>query len=157
MLTLATLLAAVPAVVLSAEHAAMTRVAVGDPFPAVEGRSPEGIVSLATLRGEKATVVAAPGGPPWMDAMMSGDLATDFAPKYTSRGVRIVVLGGAAGAEGVTPLALPAGRVTELLGEGRMPRVYVLDGQGRVVWFDLEYTLSTHRELHQALDTLVGG
>ena len=47
----------------------------------------------------------------------------------------------------------------ELIGmEGmvRMPRVYVLDADGKIVWFDIEYSQSTQRELKQAIEALTG-
>jgi hypothetical protein len=30
----------------------------------------------------------------------------------------------------------------------------VLDPSGKIVWFDIEYSMATRRELHQALRTL---
>lgn len=147
MLSLAKLLVAIPAVVLSAEHQAMTRVAVGEAFPAIEG--------VAEARGPKATVVAVPGGLKWMDAMLAGDLRDDFAPKYTDKGVSLVALGASEMGEQVKSIDADTARLTKALGNGRGPRVYVLDSTGKIVWFDLEYTLSTHRELHAALDELV--
>lgn len=147
MLSAALLLVAIPAVLLSDEHKAMCRVAVGDAFPAVEG--------LAEARGAKATVVGVPGGGvAWMDAMLAGDLKDDFAPKYAAKGVKLVTLAGPSLGEKVTSLSIDRAKLAESLGEGRGPRVYVLDPEGKVVWFDLEYTLSTHRELHAALDEL---
>lgn len=146
MLSAALLLVAIPAVLLSDEHKAMSRVAVGESFPEVAG--------LADARGAKATVVAVPGGPEWMNAMFTGDLRDDFAPKYAAKGVKLVTLVGPALGEQVKSLGIDRAELAETLGEGRGPRVYVLDPAGKVVWFDLEYTLSTHRELHASLDEL---
>lgn len=152
MLTLAKLLVAFPAVVLSTEHQAMTRVAVGEAFPTITG--------VAEARGTKATVVAVPGGLKWMDAMLAGDLQDDFAPRYADKGVNLVALGGsemgdAEMGDQVKAIDAAKEQLAEKLGKGRGPRVYVLDSAGKVVWFDLEYTLSTHRELHAALDELI--
>jgi hypothetical protein len=33
----------------------------------------------------------------------------------------------------------------------------VLDPTGKIVWFDIEYSLATRRELHQALEVITGG
>lgn len=155
MLSLTTLLIAIPAVILSAEHEAMCRVAVGDPFPAIEGKADDGQkVLLEAKQGSKATVVATPGGAVWMDQMLAKDLRDDFSPKYTEKGVSFVTLDTAAPGEGVTALQVGRAKVAEVLGPGRGPRVYLLDSAGKIVWFDIEYTLSTHRELHQALDEL---
>ena len=148
MLKAALLLLAIPAVILSADHKAMTRVAVGEAFPSIEG--------LSDKQGAKATVVAAPGGPPWMNEMFAGDLKDDFAPKYAEAGVKFVTLTGPQLGDKVASLAIDKTKLNATLGEGRGPRIYVLDASGKVVWFDIEYSLSTHRELHAALDELTG-
>lgn len=156
MLSLAALLIAIPAVVLSSEHEAMCQVGVGDAFPALEGQSADGgATAVASLLGEKATVVATPGGLDWMREMLANDLRDDFAPKYGDRGVRFVAISGKP-SDGVQALAIDPTKLADALGKGQGPRVYVLDPAGKILWFDLEYTLSTHRELHAALDELVG-
>ena len=126
----------------------MTRVAVGDAFPEIAG--------LADKRGDKVTIVAVPGGPEWMNEMFTGDLKDDFAPAYADKGVKFVTLTGPALGDKVASLSIDKAKLNETLGEGRGPRVYVLDASGKVAWFDIEYSLSTHRELHAALDELVG-
>jgi hypothetical protein len=148
MLKAALLLVAIPAVILSGDHQAMTRVAVGEAFPEIAG--------LADKQGAKATIVAVPGGPEWMNAMFTGDLKDDFAPKYADAGVKFVTLAGPALGDKVASLSIDKAKLNETLGEGRGPRVYVLDASGKVAWFDIEYSLSTHRDLHAALDELVG-
>lgn len=144
----AVLLLAIPAVILSADHKAMTRVAVGDAFPEIAG--------LADKQGAKATVVAVPGGPAWMNAMFAGDLKDDFAPRYADKGVTLVTLAGPALGDKVTSLSIDKAKLADALGEGRGPRVYVLDAAGKIAWFDIEYSMSTHRELHAALGELTG-
>lgn len=146
MLSATLLLLSIPAVVLSGDHQAMCRVAVGDAFPEVAG--------LADKQGPKATVVAVPGGPKWMNDMFTGDLKDDFAPKYVDQGVKLVTLSGPALGDNVASLQINRDKLNSALGVGRGPRVYVLDSSGKIVWFDIEYTLSTHRELHAALDEL---
>jgi len=42
------------------------------------------------------------------------------------------------------------------IGENALPRVYVLDAQRRIAWFDIEYSESTRRELQQTLTALAG-
>jgi hypothetical protein len=148
MLKAALLLLAIPAVILSADHKTMTRVAVGEAFPSIEG--------VAANQGAKATIVAVPGGPEWMNEMFTGDLKDDFAPKYADAGVKFVTLAGPALGDKVASLSIDKAKLNETLGEGRGPRVYVLDASGKVAWFDIEYSLSTHRDLHAALDELVG-
>ncbi|MEO0530311.1 MAG: hypothetical protein AAF266_06995 [Planctomycetota bacterium] len=149
MITVAALLFAIPTVTLSEAHQAMAVVGVGDAFPAA-------IEGVRDYVGSKATVVALPGGPEWMSKMMAGDLTDDFAPKYSDKGVSLMTLAGDDLGNGVRSLNVSKAKLAEALGQGRGPRVYVLDAAGKIVWFDLEYTLSTHRELHAALDELIG-
>ena len=148
MLKAALLLLAIPAVILSADHKAMTQVAVGDAFPSLEG--------VADNQGAKATVIGVPGGPEWMNEMFTGDIKDDFAPKYADAGVKCVTLAGPRLGDNVASLSIAPTKLSNTLGEGRGPRVYVLDADGKVAWFDIEYSLSTHRELHAALDELTG-
>ena len=42
------------------------------------------------------------------------------------------------------------------IGAAALPRVYVLDTDGKIVWFDIEYSEATRRELRQTLDVLTG-
>jgi len=49
------------------------------------------------------------------------------------------------------------GKAFALVGSGRFPRTYVLDPTGKIVWFDIEYSLATRRELHQALEAITRG
>ena len=37
-----------------------------------------------------------------------------------------------------------------------LPRIYVLDAQRRIAWFDIEYSEATRRELQQTLAALAG-
>jgi hypothetical protein len=48
------------------------------------------------------------------------------------------------------------GRAFAEVGSEKLPRTYLVDAQGKILWFDIEYSLSTRRELHQALRAVVG-
>ena len=37
-----------------------------------------------------------------------------------------------------------------------LPRVYLLDAAGKIIWFDTQYTQSTRRNLMQAVKVLYG-
>jgi hypothetical protein len=56
----------------------------------------------------------------------------------------------------LTTLLDPEGKAFAQVGSEKLPRVFVLDGAGKIVWFDLEYSHSTRRELKQAVQKLVG-
>jgi hypothetical protein len=91
-----------------------------------------------------------------MNDMLVGDLKEDFAPGYADAGVKFVTLAGPALGNKFASLSIDKAKLAQTLGEGRGPRVYVLDASGKVAWFDIEYSLSTHRELHAALGELTG-
>jgi hypothetical protein len=48
----------------------------------------------------------------------------------------------------------PEGEYFAQLGAGRLPRIYVLDATGKIVWMDIEYSQATRRELRQTLQAL---
>ena len=48
------------------------------------------------------------------------------------------------------------GKAFAQIGSEKMPRTFLLDPQGKILWFDIEYSLSTRRELHQALRSVTG-
>ena len=43
------------------------------------------------------------------------------------------------------------GKAFAQVGSRHLPRTFVLDPSGKIVWFDIEYSLATRRELQQAL------
>ena len=48
------------------------------------------------------------------------------------------------------------GKALAQVGSVALPRLYVLDPAGKIVWFDIEYSESTRRELAQTLTVLTG-
>ena len=42
------------------------------------------------------------------------------------------------------------------VGSQKLPRTYLLDPTGKILWFDIEYSLGTRRELNQALRAVAG-
>lgn len=160
MTSLAVLLLAIPAVVFSEEHQAMVKTAVGEAMPQIELFDATGRRQpLPELRGEKATVVAVIGGPVWMTETMLNDLRTEIATGYSAKGVRVVAVSLASASplgQGVVSVRANRPDAAKLLGEGRMPRVYVLDASGAIAWLDIEYSVSTRRELIETLDELTG-
>jgi hypothetical protein len=43
------------------------------------------------------------------------------------------------------------GTAFESVATSKLPRTYLLDAEGKILWFDIEFSLSTARELHNAL------
>jgi peroxiredoxin len=154
--------ATVPPVELSSEHAQLVRLKVGDSLPDVELPKTDGAnAKLASLYGKAATVVVFWKGDRQMALDELADLGPDVVDKFGSRGVAVigVAVEPAASAQAAAqqaevkfPQFVDAdGKAFEQVGSQMLPWTFVLDANGKIVWFDLEYSLSTRRELQQAL------
>jgi peroxiredoxin len=158
----------VPQVLLSAEHAAMCKVKVGDAFPSIELPQIAGApVQLSSLAGQKATVILlwTPGH--WMSRTALADIAKDVGAQAGNSGIGLVGVvesKNAADAQAemakygaIFPQLLDADGVAfDQVGSIALPRVYVLDAQQKIVWFDIEYSEATRRELHETLNVIAG-
>ena len=156
----------VPAVQLSTAHAALCRVGVGDEMPAPRLPDLDGKECDPTeLIGAKATVVVLWLGNRPMTQTLLADLGPDVVGPYGKKGVAVigVAIGQdatttrkqLAAAEATYPVLLdPDGAAFALVGEKMLPRIYVLDAEGRIVWFDVEYSRATRRELRQTLQAM---
>jgi len=158
--------AEMPRVALSEQHRAMCRVGVGDVLPEMVLATPNGDEQkLAPLLGKEATVVvffqAGEGDDKlgWMAKSLLADLGPDVAERFGKRGVSTIAIsvgGQAKPSKEYLSLGDPQGKAMAKVGEGKLPRVYVVDAKGKILWFDIEYSHSTRRELRQSLASLVG-
>jgi peroxiredoxin len=149
----------VPPVLLSSGHAKLCKTKVGDEFPAIQLPAVSG-GSAEFAYGPKATVVVF-----WTtDRWMSGTALRDLAA-ISADGVSIVGVAVGAKADAASNMIAKSGaKFTQLLdasgaafaqvGQGALPRVYVLDPQHHIAWFDIEYSEATRRELNQAIAAL---
>lgn len=156
----------VPPVFLSGGHAQRCRVLVGDEFPTIElPQIDAGPTRLSTFAGQKATVVLFWTPDQWMSRVALTDMAKDVAAeaRHASVGVIGVVEGATANeaqaamekAAATFPQLLDAdGVALDQVGTGTSPRVYVVDRNNRIAWFDMEYSEATRRELQQTLSAL---
>jgi len=158
----------VPQVVLTAGHAALCRVRVGDTMPAIrlpdlDGQERE----LASLYGENLTVVCFWKGDRALARAELADLGPDVVADFSRRGVAVVGIAVQEPADQVRRLAAENGtEFPNLLdsdgsafaqtGAEKLPRTYLLDSSGTVLWFDIEYSRSTHRELLHSIRALLG-
>jgi len=157
--------AEIPPVRLSKGHEALCKVKVGDTMPDVTlppltGGAP---VKLSSLFGKKATVVVFWSPDRRMAREQLADLGPDVVAPFGEAGVAVV--GIAVGAPAAMlkaatrefPNLLDAdGKAFAQVGSEKLPRTYLLDPQGKILWFDIEYSLGTRRELHQALRAVAG-
>lgn len=159
-----------PPVLLSASFAKECRVAVGDAFPTIElpalGEAAEP-AGLDRFAGKQATVVLFWSPESWMSRVAVRDFALDLAPTAAANGLGVVGIAVGPDAEAIQAVADTAearfpqlhdadGAALGQVGVSRMPRVYVLDAERNIVWFDVEYSETTRRELRQTLEALAG-
>jgi peroxiredoxin len=151
----------VPSVVLSAGHTKLCKVAVGDAIPTLELPRQDGAAtSLDSLAGAKATVVVIWSPDRWMAASALEEAARIAAVE----GVAVVGVAVGVQPDAVASFSPATGQFPQLIdsqgatlaavGEGALPRVYVLDAQRRIAWFDIEFSEATRRELQQAVAAL---
>jgi peroxiredoxin len=153
-----------PKVQLSKREQALCKVKVGDAMPEAELPKVDGgeKVKLAGLLGKKATVVVFWKGDRRMAREQLADLPVDVIEPFGKKEVAVVGIAvneTEAGANQAltkadakfTNLLDADGKVFEKVGSERLPRTYVLDPKGNIVWFDIEYSLTTRRELHDVM------
>jgi peroxiredoxin len=152
-----------PEVVLSQHHAQTCLVGVGDEFPSLVLPDLEGIPrELAQLRGDRMTILVFWTAQGLYAREQFSRIMHECHDRYAKLGVRVVainvgdspqVVEELAAKHGVTiPCLLDAdGQAFRQAATGLLPRTYLLDAAGKIVWFDLEYSRSQRRELHNAV------
>jgi peroxiredoxin len=161
--------ATIPKVMMSKADEALCHVKVGAAVPAISLPKVDGgsESKLADLYGKKATVVVFWKSDRRMAREQLADLGPDVVERFEKAGVAVVGIAVNATAESAQaalkkagasfPNLLDAdGKAFAKLGSGKLPRTYVLDLKGKIVWFDIEYSLATRRELHQTLRAVTG-
>jgi len=156
-------------VLLTKQEQTLCRVNVGDRMPAIAlpqlGGSRE--AKLSDLLGKKATVVIFWKTDRRMTQQQLGDMGRELVEPFGSRGVAVVgiaVKENEADAQAALkklqvtwPNLLDVkGEVFARVGGEKLPRTYLLDSQGKILWFDLEYSMGTRRDLMQALRAVAG-
>lgn len=156
--------AKIPKVAFSKREEALCKVKVGDAMPAIAlpQIGGNGAAKLGDLFGKKATVVVFWKSDRRMALEELADLGPDVVATFGKEGVSVVGIAvneAAATAPNVLkkagasfPNLLDAdGKAFAQVGSERLPRTYLLDPSGKILWFDIEYSHATRRELHQAL------
>ncbi|MBX7167035.1 MAG: redoxin domain-containing protein [Pirellulales bacterium] len=160
---------AMPAVEMTEAQAATCVVKVGDTFPQISAATFSGEAKqLAELLGPRLTVVAfwnASNPYAVWELKRVGEL---IAMPLTDAGVSVVAINcgdpaelaqqtAAASPEKVVQLIDPQRAAFAQVATARLPRVYLLDASGKVLWFDLEYSQETERSLMQAVHFALQG
>lgn len=152
-----------PKVSLTEQHAATCKVGVGDAFPDLQLSDLRGDKqSLATLLGDKLTLVVFWNGTQPTALEELSDLARYHQPRFGDEGLSIVAVNTGDNPRLVDELAHQAGASFPVLSDAdgaaykqvataNIPRTYLLDPAGQVLWFDLEYSPTTRRDMVQAI------
>lgn len=147
-------------------------VLVGQDMPTAELSDTAGNQqTLSGLYGEKLTVLCfwSGGGPFGMlkAEEMLKDLQANYAEAYAEKGLKVVGVNKGDAADvvsqqmqefGVTfPMLLDLqGAFSEQVAEKFSQRVYLLDADGKVLWFDTEYSEPTREDLRLGVQVVLG-
>lgn len=155
----------VPPVLLSAEHAQICKLALGDQFPAIELPTLEGAATkVADLAKGKPTIVLFWTPDRWMSRAALADVNQTIANANGQEIAAVAIVEGAVN-DGVKQIIADSGakfpQLTDAdgaafaqVGEQALPRIFVLDKAGKVAWFDIEFSEASRREMQQALAAL---
>ena len=128
-------------------------------------------LSIRGQFGKKLTVLVLFHAGGVVESMRSkellGDLDRDILAAYGKKGVAVIAVDVRDRPEAVKslvqeapvgyPLLLdPEGAYFAKLATGVLPRLYVLDPAGKVLWFDLEYSTTTRHSLKQTILSVLG-
>jgi peroxiredoxin len=162
----------VPEVHLPEQLAKTTLVRVGNPMPDGELTTLDGKKEpLKSFFGDKLTVVFFWKGNDTYAQMAAVDalqyLEEEVVKRYGEKGLRAVAVNVGdtpeAARERVNEAKATFPSLLDLQGDyfakiatERLPRIYLLDGQGKVIWLDTEYSRATRQNLSQALRAELG-
>ena len=155
----------IPVVSLDAANATTCLVKVGDTFP--EGTLTDAAgkpIQVQSLLGKNLAVIYFwTNKDPYSVAGLE-DLGTLIPKELTDmEAVRVIAVNEGDSPEAVRPLLekTPSktlhlfdsdGAYFKKIATKNLPRVYLLDSDGKIVWFDIEYSRSMKRNLQQALE-----
>jgi peroxiredoxin len=161
-------------VALSNELSATCLVRVGDTMPDADLPDVAGKVqSLAGLSGKKLTVVCLWSVGTTHRSQLTAqatldDLMRDVAEPFKQKGVAVVAVDVGDAAAKVQSAVAEVGAAFPVLLDSqgkylakvakdrRMPRIFLLDAGGRVLWFDLEWSRQSRVDLVQSIRAALG-
>lgn len=159
--------AKIPRVLLSMREDGLCKLKVGGKLPAMELPKADGSgnTKLGDLFGKKATVVVFWKGDRRMAREQLADIGPDVIEPFSKEGVSVVGVAVNETPETATQTLSKAkakfvnlvdgdGKAFIQVGRDNLPRTFVLDSSGKIVWFDIAYSLATRRELNSTLRAL---
>jgi peroxiredoxin len=163
----------IPKVAMTEEIRSACLVHVGDVMPSAELQGIDGKPhALESLAGEKLTVVcfwaAASPRQRLATVAMLEELTQEVVEPFGNRGVRVAAVNvgdspanvreDVEKAKAAFPCLLDSkgDLFAKIAKDRRMPRIYLLDADGKILWFDVEYSRPTQESLTQALRVILG-
>lgn len=158
----------IPKVAMAETDLATCLVRVGDTMPDAELPDlADKKVSVRSLFGKKLTVLVFWTGKNLYAAQQLQDLEADVAKPYAEKGVALIGIDEGEDAKAAKDnletagatfrnLLDPGGAFLAKVAKGKLPRTYLIDAQGKILWFDIEYSRSTRRDLQQAIKVALG-
>ncbi len=156
-----------PRIALSEQHARACPIKLWQEFPNVTLTDQAGQQQeLHKLRGKFTLIVVWSASEPAAVEEL-GDLEAYAYQPYKNVGLNVIAVHTMAGRTKPPQEALQKFRPTftilhdtkgELwaaVGKESLPRTFLLDGDGKVIWFDIEYSRTTRRQLQQALQAVM--
>ena len=153
---------------MTAKLLATCLVRVGHQLPDQELSGVDRKVSLIrSLLGKRATIVLLWKADDAYSISALEDLQTDFAAPYGPTGLAVVGINVKDSPEAARKAVADSGsKYPGLLdGEGRyfaklategLPRLYLADAAGKILWFDIEYSSTMRRQLSEAVRAVLG-
>jgi peroxiredoxin len=153
-----------PLVVMSEAHAATCLVKVGDPLPELPLRDLEGgRQTISQFYGPKLTLVVFwTADKPFANEQFVR-LEREVNQPFHDRGLSVVAVNVGDPADQVRGLGqqceatFPSllddnGTALALVATGTLPRSYLLDSKGKILWLEIEYSQGARRELRNAIE-----
>ncbi len=152
-----------PRVFFTEQHANTCRVFVGDQFPGLELADLDGQSrNFGDLLGERLTIVAFWNSKLPTSVEELAGLQSRFLSEFGDQGVSIVAVNVGdepvvakelAKQSGATypQLADPDRQAFAKVATEKLPRTYLLDASGKILWFDIEYSRTTRQQLLSAI------
>ncbi|MCE9546406.1 MAG: redoxin domain-containing protein [Planctomycetia bacterium] len=150
-------------VLMSEQHRKSCRVFVGQELPQIELPDASGKkCKLADAYGKKLTVVMFCGGNLLTEQQELADLQPEIVGRFGDKGVSVIVVAVGQPQAAVESLAKRIGPKVPVFVDAKreaykqvatqyLPRTYLLDAAGKILWLDIEYTATTRRQLDEAI------
>ena len=152
-----------PRVSMSQLHASTCLVKTGDTMPGIELTDLDGVSrKLKDLSGSNLTVVVFWNTQFAFAREQFARLVHEVVDPFGPLGVNVVTINSGDDPEVVGAIAMASatklvnlidvdGIALALVSTEKLPRTYLLDASGTILWMDIEYSLSTRRELENAI------